>query len=68
MGADISYNSQKITTYTFYISVSTQKKNIIPEYFNEDNHRSREECKTERSYLNTANAESLYFFQKKLFK
>jgi predicted transcriptional regulator YdeE len=31
MGADISYNSQKITTYTFYISVSTQKKNITPE-------------------------------------
>lgn len=31
MGADITYNSQKITTYTFYISVSTQKKNITPE-------------------------------------
>lgn len=28
MGADITYNSQKITRHTFYISVSTQKKNI----------------------------------------
>jgi hypothetical protein len=31
MGANITYNSHKITTYKFYISVSIQKKNITPE-------------------------------------
>jgi len=59
MGADITYQSKENYNGIFYLSILIQKKNRTPEHLNKDNHQSTKECKTDGSYLNTANEDYL---------